>query len=54
MHGFLVKNNVPFDVATPFNAPDLLAWNVILQELDDGSFERETMYFDGKTRAKHA
>ncbi|WP_158554648.1 hypothetical protein [Methylovirgula sp. 4M-Z18] len=43
MRAYLVKNNVPFDVAMSFSDADLLAWNVILHELDGASFDWETM-----------
>ena len=43
MRAFLVKNNVPFDVAMAFDAVDLLTWNVMLRELDGASFDWENM-----------
>ena len=43
MRAFLVKNNVPFDVAMAFDEADLLAWNVILKELEGASFDWDIM-----------
>ncbi len=43
MRAYLVKNNVPFDVAMSFDTANLLAWNVILNELDGASFDWEIL-----------
>ena len=43
MRVHLVKNNVPFDVAMSFDETDLLAWNVILNELDGAAFDWDNM-----------
>jgi hypothetical protein len=43
MRANLVKNNVPFDVAMSFDTANLLAWNVILNELEGASFDWEIM-----------
>ncbi|HEV8029799.1 MAG TPA: hypothetical protein VGP42_02150 [Stellaceae bacterium] len=40
---YLVKNNVPFDLAASLSADDLLLWSIVMGRFDGAEFDFERM-----------